>query len=1005
MSLIIASNPFNPSRDKRTAELLPEQTLELALREHGIDTKRVVLSLNGEIIPPERGLSLVPKKTDCITVVPLLEDKTLQILASVGVAALATFVSGGIASPLLAAVVGAAISVGGALLIAGIASLFAKHDSGEAYTWAGPQTSARSGLPIPKGFGKMRCGGNVVMSWVDTQGTDTDTPDGTVATIGRQWINILICFGHGPARSISDIRINNNDITTYTDVCYFTMLGTQDQTMPGSDPTPWTQLNLTTVGAAVNTAPTVSFQQVSNNYPISQRVQCGRPQNYVIVAGQRSDTTQLDVAVQFPQGVWRVTSDGNKVGLFIYYNVYYKLRTDTAWVLAKEHHYFNSRQVILRQVTTITDLPAGCYDVMVEKIKSVWDDGAGYYNYEAERDDVGDEVWIESVQETFFETHNYPNMIMLGLRIMATDQLSGNGIDVSALVEFGCTQTRPAELASLAENSPPVVAYDILTDPIVGGGSLPANIDLDMFAPWGELCLTPMSDGDGGVLPLAEFNGIFDKDGITVWDAFQTVCVLARANPLRIGTQVSVALDVPETPVQMFHVGNIYKDSYSKTYLNIDDRAQQVEVDFADSYDDYKTRTPEVVIPTEDQGSGLTLKYTRINLLGCTNRAQAYYWAYHKLLQNKLLLRAHMWDSPAQAIVSRVGNVVWLQHDIPQWANGGLIVGGEDTSHVVLDRDDYPFVSGTTFTLIVLHPVLLRYASVAVTSISGTTINVSGFDGLKNVKRAVLGDVDIAINDFSPGVLELASFDSSFIVGSVLKLYDTDVMEESVVSALDGAVATLTTPLSAIPTLDAGYIYQSTTKAPIKVKLTGMKRTGDQKFTLTAVDYNPCVFYMPAPTSIGEKNPLQPTMPIYWPTSFLDRTLGDIVGGSEATTDPSAPYSMNPARAAIIAAASVNSCGLTLEGWSAVLLAGISIFIDYEIPVYGGSAQVVIMVSFDARATWTVIHTAVSTQGRSTLVVPVTGVQDISQVAVNAYVYSPGGGDSGQIKWHGCWIQ
>jgi sulfur carrier protein ThiS len=860
MKLTVCRNPFDPTKDRTEIEA-DASTIDAKLEELGVERSRNVLCLNGEILPPERGLETIGPD-DHVTVVPRLENSTLRIIAQLGVAAAAILASGPLGAFLAASVftslttaqgvalAASLISVGGNLLVAGISSLFQKKPV-PSYGWNGPQTTGQSGLPIPKGFGTMRSAGNIVMSWVDLQNADEDEHelDDGANDIGRSWINILVCFGFGPAKSITDIRINDKDIANYSDVAYFTRLGTNTQTSQTATDPSWQIINQTTNGTAPNLQPFTAFDRIVNNYPISQRVLCGITSSFITCRGQRPDTQRLDIVVQFPQGVWRIDGSGNIQRLTIYYDIYYRLVSPDRssfgpWVLGSSHAYVNVRQTILRQITTIDSLPRGLYDVQVRKRGSgAVDNPMDAFEHESNK--FGDELWIESVQETCYDALAYPNMILLGMRVMATGQLSGSNLQISAKVEYAARAPRPSQLASYNDDNPAIVAYDIHADPLVGGGASTGNIDVDALQEWADLCDSQVNDGNGGTQKLATFNGSFDQDGRTVWDAFQSVCVMSRATAIQVGTKVSVALDRPEDPVQMFHVGNIMKDSYSKKYLNLSDRAQEIEVDYANAADDYKTRTPLRVITAEDQGGAEVLKRSRVNLFGCTNTQQAWYWAYHKLLENKLKLRTHTWDSPAQGIISRIGNVAWLQHDVPQWANGGLIVGGT-SSAVQLDRSDYDFAASSGYTLTVIHPVLWRQ-TVTVSNVSGNVISLTGFNVAPRVMRAVKGDLDVAITDKGANSITVESA-VGFSNGDTIQLYDTDAIETVNITGYSNGVASVSPALSATPTSYAGYIYQSSTKNAIKVRIAGIKRTGDQKFTITAMDYVSDVYEIPPPS-------------------------------------------------------------------------------------------------------------------------------------------------------------
>lgn len=869
MKLIRCDNPFDSSRDRQELTIIPGQSLAEVLNFHDIDLRKYVASCNGELIHPNDAGSIFPSQGDYIVVKPILENQTLKSIAMIGVMAAATIFAGPMGAllmhglsgvmtasmlsamtPAMISAVGAAtIMVGGTLLVGFASSLLQKKDPGASYTWDGAQTTARSGIPIPKGYGTFRAAGNVVESWVDMQNADADvhdTDDGA-DKIGRQWMNIRNDFGYGPVHIFSDIRINDKDIYNYADVAYCPRLGANTQTPVTSTDSGWTVINRTTTGDTQNTAPTTDFNRINNNYPISQRVRCGIAHNYVIIPGRRKDTQRLEVVVQFPDGVWRLDDSNVIKRAAVYYQVFYKQHGATSWTLAQNHNYINIRQTILRQRTVIDSLPADCYDVMVVKLGSgAVSNPIDYFEHESNK--WGDQLWVESVQETSYTALAYPNFAQLCLRVMATDQLSGGGLNVSALVKYACRATRPAQLAGFADDNPAVVAYDILSDPMAGAGVEDSRIDLDSFQEWAELCDTLVDDGNGGTQKLAVFNGVFDQDGKSIWDAFQTICVMSRATPQRIGTKIGVILDKPEDPVMMFNVGNILKDSYSKEELSLDDRAEEVEVEFADAEDDYKTRIPLRVITTEDIASSEILKKTRVNLIGCTNKVQAYYWGYHHLLKNKLTKYTHTWDSPADAIACRNGKVVWLQHDLPNYGFGGNVVSAAGLK-VQLDRPDIKWSEGDTATLMVKHAVLNRGTRTFTTE-DGQTIFLNDVDFNDRVLRAVIGGIEY------PVIGQGESEDDKYIridgvlptgSGNQVTLYDLDALEERNVVSIEGDTVTLESAFSAVPADGSGYIFQSSSNRAIKVRIKSIKRKTDQKFTIVAEDYNPAQYDIPAP--------------------------------------------------------------------------------------------------------------------------------------------------------------
>lgn len=869
MPLIRCENPFDLTADAHEMELQPGESIGQALGREGLTHRRYVLTLDGEILPPERALEVVPPQNKELMLIVEPGNSALRTIAMVGVsiaaAAFAGPLGGFLASTLgvaagsvTTAIAGALISLGGTLLVNGIASLFAKGPGGAGYGVLGPATTARSGIPVPKGYGKMRRAGNIVESWVDIQGSNGDAHDvdDGADTIGRQYINVRVDYGHGPARLFENLLLNGRDINEYQDVSYLLLYGTNDQgTVEATDPR-WQILNRTTTGSTINTQPTTAFNTINNNYPQSQRVRCGVPNNYVVAKGKRTDTQKITVFVTFPLGVWRLDDSNNLQRLAIDYDVYYRA-AGGGWQLAQHHYYYNIRQTLLRQATIIDNLAPGRYDIKVVK------NGSGaVFNaldaFEHESNKFGDELWVESVQETSYTALAYPGKIQICLRFMATGQLSGSDVNLTADITHGLRNELPAEIADLPEDAPAAVAYDVAHDDVTGAGLPDSRIDLDFLRRWGDHTQTMVDDGDGGQQRLAVFNGVFEQDGRNVWDTLSTIAAMSYANLQRVGTKLTGWLDAPDVPVQMFHSGNIIRGSYDLTYLNLEDRAQEVQVDFSDANDDYKVRNPARVVRAANQTAIEALKKSRVSLLGSTSWVQSFYWAQLHLRELEDLLRTHKWQTNIQAVRARTGNVALLQRELPKWGAGGLLQPGSTTSQLALDRDDLTFNGTDTFSLYVLQPALQR-AAVTITAVAGNAVTITGYDGTTQVLRLRQGDVDVAIRKAT--ATQLTVDDVTGLSNGAATLWDLDVMEERQVSNLVGSVATLSAPLSTAPQEYAGYIYQWSQSKPLLVRIKNIRKImGQRRYEITAIDYADTTYDLTAPPAStggngGSNNP------------------------------------------------------------------------------------------------------------------------------------------------------
>lgn len=916
----------------------------------------LAVSLNGRIVAAEDQEHVLPRAGDWLIVSPAIEGgSTWRTLAQVAVMAAAIaasvflgpeFVALGWASSaaigsVMAGVAAGLISVGGNMLINAFMGLTPASKS-EQPSWAfsGPQTLAQPGVVIPKGYGTFMGGGNIISSFVDLEGTD-------------QYINALVCYGFGPARSIGQIQINGKDIGTYSDVQYQVRYGTNDQ------------------------APISAFNRIVNGYPQETQVTvAGGP---VVVPGTGDLTQALQVDIEFATGCFYISGDGNQLPLMILYIVEYAVSGTNDWlpvlspnqtqdvvqynpdgtvnwgatptwvlvwtggdpasgvVLQGDNgphspgdqesvtqtvttynydgtsstssqtfqgewqpidvtvnqvevlswwngvvNYTNDTTEVVYNRTSIYGLAPNKYDVQVTKIGSYHGDGTDFAT-DDDNPKKGQEVWIHSVNEITYQDMCYPNMILVGVRALATNQLSGANINITAVIEYGLrtldNNILPAALQAYEENNPACVAADMMLDPLYGGGAYPGiqppNIErfIDEWVAWAELADTLVPDGNGNSIRLAPFNGIFDNED-NLWNQLQAVGRMSRAVIIPMGRDYGVFVNQVDVPVQMFSMGNIIQDSHQKTWLALDDRANQVEVEFADSTRYYRTDNPIVYMSPEDQEAGAIVKNTRIRGTGITIPAQAWHFGHFLGLCNELLLRTGKFETDVDGIACRPGNLIILQHDVPQWGWGGRTLPGATTTSLPVDRNDLPWDGTTAYNVIVLFPSILRYSgnvtaanpSVDSTGLTvGTLLNLSSFDNANRVTRAVVAGVDCPILSSSPGQV-LVTLPPGFTPasGQAYQLFDTDVLETATVANAVPAenntmLLALGTAFSQPPADFSVYFYGPPGSQKI-VRVTSIKKTSDFKASIEWIDYDPDAYAVVTPV-VGETSAQTTTEP------------------------------------------------------------------------------------------------------------------------------------------------
>lgn len=291
---------------------------------------------------------------------------------------------------------------------------------------------------------------------------------------------------------------------------------------------------------------------------------------------------------------------------------------------------------------------------------------------------IGDITYITAVREVLYDDFIYPKTILVGIKSLATAKISGS-IDFNCMCDGSLVRVYSAGVWSIIfSNNPAWVVWDILTQPVFDNdlnivrydGINPSRLDLDKFVEWANWCdVDTVPDGRGGTEKRITFNGIFDVE-LSMWEAALQVCQIGRACLIWNGSKITVAIDKPETPVQMFTVGNIYIDSFSETFLPMDDRASEIEMGFINSEKDYERDKFVIFNPNWD---GKTTK-VNLDLFGITKPSEAWRAGMYRLYCNQYLTRSVEFDADIDSIVCTIGDLIYLQHDIPQWGYGGRIV-------------------------------------------------------------------------------------------------------------------------------------------------------------------------------------------------------------------------------------------------------------------------------------------------------------------------------------------
>lgn len=692
-----------------------------------------VFAVNG--IPVDE--TYIPDDGDEILVAPKVGKKAFRWILP---AALVL-----VGSALGAGIIGAHMLIGWRIGLALAATMIGNHmiekmtkpavdltntEQSNTYGWGTPSTLTGQGYVLPVLYGTVKTAGLMLQRHVVSDGD-------------KQYLSILYCLAQGMIDSITDIKLNGNPLTNYQNCEIETRMGTNTQTVMKNfndsyaDTALAYELNNDSVWHTVqcdgNDAQgieiTLSFPQ--GLYHSNER---GNPDwtGVTIEAQYRKvgDTDWTKIPIWCENWQWEPPSGlvyhkrdwfRGAFGVESWWR--YHWREDCGTFAGYEVDYTYTRNGKTHTVYTRDEdgnrIEKWTYSMsLADYKKKILDSHAGdgvirqkktdaFYRvydvyglepaqYEVRvrcthKDDTSTRTankiqWV-GITQIIYDDFRYPGKALLGLKALATDQLSGSDPQLTCLISRSLVwvwnpdtkayEQKPAE-------NPAWAAYDILhqcrkltsvygKDSFVVTGIPYENIDYDAFNAWADMC-----DANN-----IDFNYLYDS-AMKLYDALQYPCRVGYGAIVLIGTKVSCIFDAASEPVQLFIVANIKKDSFSNEYQSTDDRANCIEVSFMNKDKNYERDVLAVYSDSYNE-SDTPQQPTQIELMGCTDVNQAYRYGAYKLRSNKYEIRTASFEAFADAIACQIGDVILVQEDIMDWGVGGRIAA-IDGNVVTIDQ-------------------------------------------------------------------------------------------------------------------------------------------------------------------------------------------------------------------------------------------------------------------------------------------------------------------------------
>lgn len=700
VNVIIVKNPFKP--EQHETQYMPFKKGKPVSHYHKAPGEWVY-SINGH----EVTLDTPVNDEDYIVVMPKIEGKFFGVLLSIGMAVFTGGIASGaifgIQSLIWRTVLSMAIGMIGNAVISKLTAPKVDRSNSEqstTYGWGGTKTVTGQGYPLAVTYGRMKSAGMLLSRHVISDGE-------------KQYLNLLYCAGEGELSKIEDIRINSNPISNYKDVQVDIRLGTNDQTV-----IPNFNDNFADQGLNYELKSEWSVQQVQGDACDAIELTIGFPNGlYYSNDSGGMDKTSVTVDAEIRKvgtQEWQSLPLSNNKGLSSHVKKepkrWFFIDRDNKKIANSNYAGYirEATNSAFYRVFRFDNLDKAKYEV---RMRCSGKDGTSLRH-------VNKVYWTQLTQ-IIYDDFVHPGKALIGIKALATSQLSGSDPDVSWIQERSKVwvfnpytnqyEEKPAD-------NPAWAAYDLLhicrkigSEYVVFGQPY-GRIDYDAFNAWAEKC----------TLNKFTFNYIYDS-ATRLWDALKYPEAVGRGKVIPAGTRFTCVSDYQSSPVQLFTVANIKYGSFTEEFQGVEARANSIELSFINKDKDYERDVIPVYGDTYDESNSLT-NPAQIELMGCTSLEQAYRHGKHYLRCNKYEIRTVTFEAFTDAIACTVGDIILVQHDVPEWGEGGRVVAVNGQT-ITLDKE-VTTQPGKQYQLLVRSNTTDAVSTYNVVNVSGLNVIV-----------------------------------------------------------------------------------------------------------------------------------------------------------------------------------------------------------------------------------------------------------------------------------------
>lgn len=720
-----------------------------------VDTDGMDIFVDGHLI--EQPDATIPPDGSQIICTPHIAGKGLKrILGFAAMIALTVYagnVGGGLwakaGSFFAKGAIGATLASGAVMLLGGklINAIFPQdistpkwndQESSRSYGWDLPTPLTLAGNCVGETYGECIPAAQLLEQHVETINN-------------KQYLNLLYCGGYGPVDSIDKIRIDYTDIGNFTGVQLETRLGTNDQ------------------------EPISFFHTTPLDQSVGLELDVGAP---LVRTSDSALASSLEVTLEWPAGLYHINDDSNFGNATTKFRIEYRKSGADTWTLDKEYTETAATNEALRKSYQINGLEEGRYDVRVTLL--------------SKPSSSRDQAMVQWTLLTSYNNGVYarPGKVLVAMRILATNQLSGGVPSVSWRQKRSNVWVyNPNESAYEQQpaNNPIWAAYDIMHQcryfknintgemEFVHYGCSHENLD-PYYEQWkdaADYAFEMITNENGEKEHRYEFDAFFDTAQKRI-TAAQKAAAVGHAVIIAHGRNYGIVVDRPGHISQIFGEGRTTVSSVKGSFTSKEDRARAVDVTYNDEHNDFKNTMMTVRSPLYNKDTGVD-NTTQLTLFGVKRRSQAYREAVTALATSERQIQFIELQTDIDGIVAEYGDIVGYNHTVSRIGIASGRLASAIESKVVLDKsvDLDPAKTYEIYVTLSDDTIVKRSIASVTTATKTTELTVTvPFDDAQMPARFdnyAFGECDKSIKPFR---IVSASRDGDMLVSLKLAEYD-----------------------------------------------------------------------------------------------------------------------------------------------------------------------------------------------------------------------------------------